>query len=1007
MNALDQSPDAGWKELAPMLDEVMDELEPADRDAILLRYFERQDLRAVGVALGLSEDAAQKRVSRAVDKLRTVLHERRGAVVPAVALALLLGTHAVKAAPADLAARVGETALCAATAGGAAGLMAKLLTSTTLKLFCGAAAIVVVGGFALHYSSGKLSQGQPPATQPSPVAVQIPDPAPAKVEAVQSVSSKTLAANIPATPASNQLHLVILAADSGKPVPNASIEYRSWLGGKFEGKTLTANRVGECDVPLQPDKLTELQITTQIDGFADTRLLWHPQRGETIPAAYTLRLIRPVAIGGLVVDADNQPVAGAKVGFNHDDDPASLTLPENHEFSWIEASTDAAGRWTINRIAPEMIHRLYGSAKHPDHVEAGLVFASRSSDVERQLRDQTYTFHLGRPMVARGKVVDPDGVLISGAKVLVGKRMVSDSRHGKTDAYGNFAINGCRSGKTLITAEAPGFSAATLEVELSADSQPVELKLQRGKVLRLRVISQSGQPIPKASLWLDTMHQRPNNAPDYGVTAVQADFNKTTDAQGRMVWSNAPDAKLEFDIAADGYLRTNQVAVRPDGQEHVVTLIPAVIVSGVVRDADTGEPVSRFRIGIGWPQTNPLDNTVQGQWNSIERYWITFSGGKYRQALEEPAIYGMDNPGYILKFEAEGYSTLVSRVIATDEGEVRLDISLHPAKTTSVTVLLPDGSAAASADIGLVSPGAQLQLTPGGFSRPGQNGPALLRADAAGQFRFTSDPAVTRVVAAHPAGYAEATPAALAANPVLQLQAWGRLEGSYLSGGQPAPDRDLILQFSKAEDNTIAFDFMTFKVTTDAQGHFVFPQVPPGKCTVVRLVHQAPNSFAHQPLPDGDVEIRPGETTTVTLGGGGYTVKARLRLPDGVTLGEDWHLGAVVVSLPPPAILAAVSGNDPSAMAKVLGSAEGREYQRTARQFQAAVAGDNTITAENVPPGSYLLTAMAFSFSENGSSGSSSALSGQATLTVPADPPTGTLDAGEVLLRQQDLAKSK
>jgi hypothetical protein len=33
----------------------------------------------------------------------------------------------------------------------------------------------------------------------------------------------------------------------------------------------------------------------------------------------------------------------------------------------FHAETDAEGRWTINRVAPELVARLSGEAKHPDH----------------------------------------------------------------------------------------------------------------------------------------------------------------------------------------------------------------------------------------------------------------------------------------------------------------------------------------------------------------------------------------------------------------------------------------------------------------------------------------------------------------------------------------------------------------------------------------------------------------------------------------------------------------
>jgi DNA-directed RNA polymerase specialized sigma24 family protein len=55
MNSLDDPAEAGRKEVAPLLDDAIDLLEPADRDAIVLRFLEQRDLRSVGLALGTSE----------------------------------------------------------------------------------------------------------------------------------------------------------------------------------------------------------------------------------------------------------------------------------------------------------------------------------------------------------------------------------------------------------------------------------------------------------------------------------------------------------------------------------------------------------------------------------------------------------------------------------------------------------------------------------------------------------------------------------------------------------------------------------------------------------------------------------------------------------------------------------------------------------------------------------------------------------------------------------------
>ena len=64
----------------PTLDEALSKLGETDRSALAMRFFQDKSLREVGRALGVSEEAAQKRVTRAVEKLRAFF-ARRGITV--------------------------------------------------------------------------------------------------------------------------------------------------------------------------------------------------------------------------------------------------------------------------------------------------------------------------------------------------------------------------------------------------------------------------------------------------------------------------------------------------------------------------------------------------------------------------------------------------------------------------------------------------------------------------------------------------------------------------------------------------------------------------------------------------------------------------------------------------------------------------------------------------------------------------------------------------------------
>jgi RNA polymerase sigma factor (sigma-70 family) len=89
---------SAWEELAPVVDDAIDALSETDRRAVLLRFFENKGLKEVGEVLGVNEDTAQKRVTRAVGKLRAYLAKRE-VFVPAVTVTTLLASQSVQAVP--------------------------------------------------------------------------------------------------------------------------------------------------------------------------------------------------------------------------------------------------------------------------------------------------------------------------------------------------------------------------------------------------------------------------------------------------------------------------------------------------------------------------------------------------------------------------------------------------------------------------------------------------------------------------------------------------------------------------------------------------------------------------------------------------------------------------------------------------------------------------------------------------------------------------------------------
>ncbi|MBI1177841.1 sigma-70 family RNA polymerase sigma factor [bacterium] len=139
-----------WDQIAPVLEPAMDELTEAERQAVLLRFFQNKSLREVGAALGVGEDAAQKRVGRALDRLRDIFG-KRSITLPAAVLATAISGGAIQTAPAAVLSFVTTSAL-------ASGMVAttSLLTqstSTTMNLLNLKTAAVVLAAAAVTGTS--------------------------------------------------------------------------------------------------------------------------------------------------------------------------------------------------------------------------------------------------------------------------------------------------------------------------------------------------------------------------------------------------------------------------------------------------------------------------------------------------------------------------------------------------------------------------------------------------------------------------------------------------------------------------------------------------------------------------------------------------------------------------------------------------------------------------------------------------------------------------------------
>ena len=137
--------EAGWEQIAPQLDDALHELSKEDRDALLLRYFQRKSAQEMASSLGISSEAAQKRVNRAVERLRETF-AKRGVAIGAGGLVVALSANAVHAAPIGLVASIANAVFAGAAKTSAIATTTKIIAMTTLQKTLVAAVVAVAVG---------------------------------------------------------------------------------------------------------------------------------------------------------------------------------------------------------------------------------------------------------------------------------------------------------------------------------------------------------------------------------------------------------------------------------------------------------------------------------------------------------------------------------------------------------------------------------------------------------------------------------------------------------------------------------------------------------------------------------------------------------------------------------------------------------------------------------------------------------------------------------------------
>ena len=870
------STDAAWKQIEPQIDHALGELRRIERDAVLLRYVEGESLREVGARLGMSEEAAKKRVGRAIEKLRTILAHRGISLSAALlASAMVAGVNAT-AVPAPILASL----LASTTAGGAVGTAGALAAQAIAALHwarlklataLAAAAVLVVTfvGIVIQHERSKS-----PASTPHQRAQTDNGAAREHQQALQNNSA--LPSGAAQESAQQKLGLKILKlravdAASAEGISNAMVAFTVWIDEKLENHfDLVTDESGHCDIPYAT-RAVRLDASVLIAGWAARGATWPAEGVPGIASEYTLRLERTTnTIGGQIVEPGGHPLADAEIWFSGGPvgDSAQRERPREHFGSFTSAPaarTDSDGRWII-RFVPPRHSGFHVSAAHPQFAKTPVISSPAQESLEEIVTEDIKQLWAGQLVTTMqsastlaGTVLDENGQPIAGAKLEV--RTLTDIF--RTDQAGVFRVTRLLPGAWQFTVSADGFAPLPTNAQVGPKPLPMVLTLQTGAVLHLHVVDEQGHQVSDATVGLE----------QFGEHRGRLNWREKTDWDGRLEWRSAPrDVDLDFYVYKAGFCYARDLKFKADGEEHLVRLKHSLDVYGRVVDAETGYAIRDFKAVPGYGFTY---SDMANRWFTGET--VRGSNGLFKVTLVE-------KPPWQVRLVADGYEDWISPDL-TNEFSVMLDVALkRGALEESVRgiVLNPDGAPATSAQVALLSLDHNVRL----LRKPAFEGNKrwLTTTDQKGEFRFPVNRSAHSVAAVSVDGYAHTRVRDPGQPLQLQLQRWGRVEGVVDASARTHPIESIELYDPAADNYQGRVSLLgTYSTKVDAEGRFTFDTVPPGEFSVF-INSLRGLSYHHKTA----LTVTAGQTTQVTIvENPGVLLKGRLIMSEARMI--DWN----------------------------------------------------------------------------------------------------------------------
>ena len=871
------------------------------REPLVLYYRQEKSIKQVARLLDLSEGVVKQRLQRGrkmiKEQISSIVEETLSATGPKKAF-----TTAVIASIAGIAIKGSGVAAAAGVAAGtsttgATASVATLMSGVTAKIITAAAVAAIGVGSIVVYKHVTTPSPQPEFSQAGIVVQEEEKSADEKVveEATEQYSDKRadlLAVEEPESDLKNDGLIAespIPAADSNtinfgihvfdeetdKPIAGAKLRVNPGCGCNCEPDYYWTDDNGFYLIDFGEKKPTYLSILVTKTGHVPMMFAWRDKMVENLGKEFSFYLPKGKKIGGVIENKDAKPISSATVIIDMPSD-------EGREYPWMRFSdytvtTDPNGRWKCD-IFPDEPRRFSVRLRHPDYADTRVWVNERKYKFEDFYNMQSVLVMKDGALLS-GWVISAEDMPVEGAFVFTCEdRFDNDAPKTTTDSEGYFEfphfLPHLQNEKVVLTIKAKGYGPALEVIGVRPDMEPVLITLDQPYTIRVQVVDVNGNPVSGAGVDVDDWR---------GYRSLS--WRSKTDETGRFVWNEAPEDEVNIDIYKSGYMRVaNKMFVALD-EEYEITMLPSLVISGSVVDADTNEPIQDFTASPGI------------QWNSGSIHWETdsfntkdFTDGKYELTISSPY------PGHMVRIDSEDYLLAKSRVFGSNEGSVTYDFRLEKGTGPSGIVYDPNGLPATGAQIYVVMQNKYLHFENGKPSnRPEDSDWAVTDEDGTFSFKDFLDDSLYKLVVMHEEGFAEVIKQQWPADPNITLQKWGRVKGTLYSGLGTAANQGVHFYSVDTQNNPEKMNYAyTINAITDDKGNFVMERAMPGRAGVARrIVSNFGRRISYSATEN--IEVNSNETTYVEIGGGGRPVTGRLIKP-------EWATDTVELSMVHPRI---------------------------------------------------------------------------------------------------------